>query len=101
MTRQNLSHTFVNLYLKPIDFFFVLTHAIDQTKIALGERLHAVVDHGLNQPTHLQQLGADALKVCVKLFIGVLGHGESNQVEGSSVRRNYDSFVNTTIHPFG
>ena len=54
MTRQNLGHTLVDLDFKTIDFFLVLSNAIYETHFTGGERLHSVLHHGLNKPTHLQ-----------------------------------------------
>ena len=54
MTRQNLRHTLIDINFKPINFFFVFAHAINQPDIAFSQGLHTVLHHGLNEPTHLQ-----------------------------------------------
>ena len=71
MTRQNRCHAVINLNLQTVDILLALFDALDKRHIASRQGIHTVLNHRFHQAAHLQQLGANTLKIGVKLLVGM------------------------------
>src|SRR3546814_4713829 len=47
---------------------------IDDGQVARRKHGHGILDHGFDQPAHLQELGTRRFKIDVKLLVCVLEH---------------------------